>query len=87
MKADAVLFHVLRLNMTDMPKKRLPHQRYVFVTRESPQSMSHLPLKDLDGFFNLTMAYSWSSDVMLPYARIINGKQGGNTTPFERNRG
>ena len=86
LKADAVLIHVLRLDMKDMPENRLPHQRYVFVTRESPQSMSHLPLKELDGFFNLTMAYSLIADVMLPYAMIVKGKQGGKAPPFGRNR-
>ena len=87
LKADAVLIHGLRLKMTDLPKKRLPHQRYVFVIRESPQSTSRLPLKALDDFFNLTMTYSRSADVMFPYAMIVDGKQGGNAPPFRRNRG
>ena len=86
MKADAVLIHGLRLNMKDLPKKRLPHQRYVFVIRESPQSMSRLPLKDLDGLFNLTMTYSRHSDVLLTYGHTSEGKQRGSVPTFHPKR-
>ena len=84
MKADAVLIHGLRLNMTDLPKKRLPHQRYVFVIRESPQSRP--PLKALDGLFNLTMTYSRHSDVLLTYGHTSEGKQRGSVPTFHPKR-
>ena len=72
------------MKLKDLPQRRLPWQKFVFVTRESPQS-THLPLKKLDRFFNLTMTYSPDADVPFPYGQTAVGQEDG-TLPFFHRR-
>ncbi|KAF0287356.1 Galactoside 3(4)-L-fucosyltransferase [Amphibalanus amphitrite] len=82
-RADAVLFHGRLLKIADLPPRRRPEQTFVFVLRESPQS-THLPLKKLDGFFNMTMTYSRDADVVFPYGQTAVGEQPGDLPFFHR---
>ena len=82
-RADAVLFHGRLVRLDDLPRRRRPHQLFVFVLRESPQS-TRLPLKRLDNFFNLTMTYSRHADVVFPYGQTAPGEQRGKLPFFHR---
>ncbi|XDA76558.1 hypothetical protein R6Z07F_006702 [Ovis aries] len=68
-QADAVLVHhreVSNRPQTQLPPSpRPPGQRWVWFSMESPSNC--LKLKDLDGYFNLTMSYRRDSDIFMPY--------------------
>ena len=85
-QADAVMFQILYMNSSDMPARRLPHQRWVLVTKESPYRGAG-KLRPFDGMFNLMATYARDADVVFPYGRTLNGKQGGHLPPFNRSRG
>ena len=86
-QADAVLIHGDRLNITDLPKPRLPHQRYAFVWQEAPSPSRHLKLKQLDGFFNMMITYTRDAGVAFPYRLTAEGKQEESVPPFNSSRG
>ena len=71
-KFDAVIFHGIndQLDEEDLPDRRSEHQKYVFVTLESP-SNRHVEGK-FDGYFNLTMSYQLDSDVVWTYEDIVD---------------
>ena len=54
---------------SSLPKSRSPHQRYVFLTRESP-AHAPLPRSYEAHVFNWTMTYRSDSDFYFPYGRI-----------------
>ncbi|XP_061005270.1 3-galactosyl-N-acetylglucosaminide 4-alpha-L-fucosyltransferase FUT3 isoform X1 [Dama dama] len=68
-QADAVLVHHREVSnrpqMQLPPSPRPPGQRWVWFSMESPSNC--LKLKDLDGYFNLTMSYRRDSDIFMPY--------------------
>ncbi|XP_006896492.1 PREDICTED: galactoside 3(4)-L-fucosyltransferase [Elephantulus edwardii] len=68
-QADAVLIHHREVSVnvrTKLPRSpRPPGQRWVWFSMESPSHCPHL--KDLDGYFNLTMSYRADSDIFTPY--------------------
>ena len=86
-EADAVIIHVLRMDISDLPERRLPHQRFVFVSRESPYHGEAKNLKPLDGLINLMVTYARDADVVAPYGLTLDGKQEGHVMPFNRSRG
>jgi len=64
---DAVVFHQRSWYTSDLPKKRSPHQRYVFWSRESP-GWRLVNTDHMAGFFNWTISYRWDSDIVFPYS-------------------
>ena len=73
-KYDAILVHVHELWMTHMPNfQRKKHQRFVFLTQESPDSMHTIDVTTMENLFNWTMSYKLDSDVPLLYGRIRPG--------------
>ncbi|KAL7295567.1 hypothetical protein TKK_0011207 [Trichogramma kaykai] len=83
-KADAVLFHLQRLEgRASLPtERRHPRQRWVFLTDESPPHTfpssrgSAADLAEYDGLFNWSMSYRLSSDVPVPYGRTRFDRSG-----------
>ncbi|XP_068087137.1 4-galactosyl-N-acetylglucosaminide 3-alpha-L-fucosyltransferase FUT6 isoform X1 [Anabrus simplex] len=76
--ADAVLFHLHQLKGDSMlpPRKpRPPHQRWVFLSDESPYNTFWYKKNNkwemYDGLFNWSMTYRMDSDVPVPYGRTI----------------
>ena len=63
-KSDALIFHITNLwqKPRDIPRTRLPHQKYVFFQRESPVH-THIRLSKYNKFFNVMMTYTRDSDV------------------------
>ena len=66
---DAVVFHLRSWTQQDLPERRLPQQRYVFWSMESPDWDKWLSVDTgrLANFFNWTMTYRWDSDMVSPY--------------------
>ncbi len=63
---DAIMFTHPRGG--PMPKKRSPHQRYVFLTYEPP---AYWPVRtSQNGFFNWTATYKGTSDFQVTYGRV-----------------
>ncbi|XP_043210816.1 alpha-(1,3)-fucosyltransferase 7-like isoform X1 [Amphibalanus amphitrite] len=86
--ADAVVIHGHRINMSNLPSRKRPHKPYVLVWREAPpQTPSRLPLRKLDGYFDLMMAYTRDADVLFPYGLTGEGKQTEKVPPFNASRG
>lgn len=72
-KYDAIIFHVHTLWAMPMPTfRRLKHQRFIFLTQESPTSMStsNFDVTTLGSMFNWTMSYKLNSDILFLYGRI-----------------
>ncbi|XP_053949982.1 alpha-(1,3)-fucosyltransferase C [Anastrepha ludens] len=65
---DAVLFHTAQPFplLQPVPRRRSPHQQYVFALMEPPGETKHV-LTDEAGFYNMTMSYRLDSDIMWPY--------------------
>ena len=76
---DAIVFHLRSWTLTDIPIKRSPHQRYVFLNMESPAWRMLSTWKEIPaGFFNWTMTYRRDSDVVNPYG--LFSKKSANET-------
>ncbi|KAK3891316.1 hypothetical protein Pcinc_004760 [Petrolisthes cinctipes] len=77
--ADAVVFHYIEFALSDLPKVRLPHQRYVWLNTESSERLTqanqgrlrHSHWSDA-GVFNWTMTYHRSSDIYMPYGSLFS---------------
>ena len=66
-RSDAVLVHMRDVSSTmDLPKFRLPNQRWIFYLLESPYH-TQLNLTQFNGYFNWTSTYSYESDIPSPY--------------------
>ncbi|CAF2971610.1 unnamed protein product [Rotaria sp. Silwood2] len=67
--SDAVVFHARGgIKMYDMPKARLPYQRYVLLTKEPPYKTTAI-VGHLNYFFNWTATYRTDSDIDYRYFR------------------
>jgi len=70
---DAVVMNMHEIHLTTMPEdekfQRSQHQRYIFLTQESPQTMPMNPETFLD-YFNWTMTFRLDSDIPFLYGRI-----------------
>jgi alpha-1,3-fucosyltransferase len=68
---DAVVMNMLEL--TDLPEqegfKRQKHQRYVFLSQESPLTIN-LNTSNFEDYFNWTMSYKKNSDVLMLYGSV-----------------
>ena len=79
---DAVVMNMHVLNLTDLPEQffnRSSHQRYVFMTQESPQSL-HTNISAFANYFNWTMNFQSGSDIPLLYGRIRPKPSAPNST-------
>ncbi|XP_075973110.1 alpha-(1,3)-fucosyltransferase C-like [Anticarsia gemmatalis] len=71
---DAILFHApeaVELSKEEFPKKRSPHQKYVFACIESADNYPICSTK-FDGYFNWTWTYRLDSDLRWGYIVIRN---------------
>ena len=66
-EADVLLFH--SRDPPNIPRKRLPKQKYVFFTQESEVHEKPKPI-----IYNLTMTYWLDSDIPLPYGAFKKRK-------------
>ena len=71
-EADAVLFHMVN-GVGRLPPRR-PHQRFVFLLRESPE-LAPVRAPRYRGAFNLTMTYRRDSDVLIGYFSVLRGAE------------
>ncbi|XP_043227188.1 alpha-(1,3)-fucosyltransferase C-like, partial [Amphibalanus amphitrite] len=71
--ADAVLFHLLDVQLEDLPRRRPAGQLWVLFCLESPgyPLVRRRRLARLNGLFNWTMTYRWDSDVAVPYGLVL----------------
>lgn len=74
-KFDAIVFNGPRIHTLsdELPKKRSPHQKYIYFSIESPD---YYPVCNdvFDGFFNWTATYKLNSDLLFSYIEIRNRK-------------
>ncbi|XP_026755797.1 alpha-(1,3)-fucosyltransferase C-like [Galleria mellonella] len=70
-KFDAIAFNGRNMKYYDLPTKRAPHQKYIYVNMESNDNYPVCNAK-FDNFFNLTSTYRLDSDIPLPYILIKN---------------
>lgn len=70
-KYDAIVFHQRDWTSTDVPKIRWIHQRYIFLSMESP-AWRTIDTESMADFFNWTMTYRKDSDVYNPYGWFRN---------------
>ncbi|XP_046746083.1 alpha-(1,3)-fucosyltransferase C-like isoform X2 [Diprion similis] len=82
-KFDAILFHGNELRLDDLPEKREPHQRYVYVNLESPGTRKDPLNSYFEDFFNMTMTYKLDSDIFWPYRLMRNIATGQVAAPLE----
>ncbi|KAF2347144.1 Fucosyltransferase N-terminal [Trinorchestia longiramus] len=73
--ADAVLFHLHRINQPPRDVTRSPGQLWVWMSDESPYNVfmaaKDKVLSHYNGFFNWSMTYRMDSDVPVPYGRTV----------------
>ena len=70
-KFDAILMHMQTVDSFGWPEIRSPHQRYVFVTKESAQYVTvNLKSSKYREAFNLTMTYRLDSDFPNTYGAM-----------------
>nr|CAH0099095.1 unnamed protein product [Daphnia galeata] len=69
---DAVIIHMSgdSFNPEDLPTRRIPQQRYVFWSLESPSWIELKNTTVLENFFNWTLTYRWDSDMVMPYGYV-----------------
>jgi alpha-1,3-fucosyltransferase len=71
---DAILVHMHEISKTHMPYfQRQKHQRFVFLTQESPISMDTIDVTTMRDVFNWTMSYKLNSDIPFLYGRVLPG--------------
>ena len=68
-RSDAVIFHIIDMELTDMPTIRRADQRWIFYSMEAPNFTPNI-LKGLANVFNWTMTYRTDSDVYLGYDMV-----------------
>ncbi|XP_036341944.1 alpha-(1,3)-fucosyltransferase C-like [Rhagoletis pomonella] len=79
---DAVLFHAAEPFplLHSVPRRRSPHQQYVFALMEPPGETKHV-LSDEGGFYNLTMSYRLDSDIQWSYQSLEDMETGEVVAP------
>ncbi|XP_064555573.1 alpha-(1,3)-fucosyltransferase C [Drosophila montana] len=79
---DAIVFHVAQPFplLKPLPARRSPHQAYVFALMEPPGETKH-QLSDELNFYNLTMTYRLDSDIVWPYAQLLDMETGAPVAP------
>ncbi|KAM8719481.1 hypothetical protein ACLKA7_012097 [Drosophila subpalustris] len=79
---DAIVFHVAQPFplLQTLPSRRSPRQAYVFALMEPPGETKHR-LSDEQSFYNLTMSYRLDSDIVWPYAQLLDAETGARVAP------
>ncbi|XP_076321905.1 glycoprotein 3-alpha-L-fucosyltransferase A-like [Tachypleus tridentatus] len=80
-EADAILFHLLDLKESDMPKSRHPQQIWMIYVMEAPW-LVYASWNRLKGIFNWTLSYREDSDVPVKYGFV-----GSRTTKLMKSLG
>lgn len=71
---DAIIVHIHELWLTELPDfQKQSHQRFIFLTQETPMITGNLDVVTLANVFNWTMTYRFNSDILLLYGRIHPG--------------
>ncbi|XP_045583922.1 alpha-(1,3)-fucosyltransferase C-like [Procambarus clarkii] len=72
--ADAIIFHAFDFHPRNVPEVRHAHQRYIWLTHESPGLLRDAVNASSEdgGFFNWTSTYHRDSDVFLPYGGLVS---------------
>ncbi|KAB7498702.1 Alpha-(1,3)-fucosyltransferase C, partial [Armadillidium nasatum] len=70
---DALIIHLRGLNVSDLPRERAKHQRWIMLERESP-AYSMRGINFYNGVFNWTMTYRRDSDVLSKYGYVYHKK-------------
>ncbi|KAK2712742.1 alpha-(1,3)-fucosyltransferase C-like isoform X2 [Artemia franciscana] len=73
LEASAIVFHAPTYQPSQATIARLPHQRYVFFSLESPEKFK--TSNSFDNFFNWTITYRTDSDIYSPYGEIKKRKK------------
>ncbi|CAB3232228.1 unnamed protein product [Arctia plantaginis] len=68
-KFDAIAFNGRTMKSYKLPRKRSPHQKYIYFNMESAENFPVCNTK-FDGFFNWTATYKLDSDLPTPYVLI-----------------
>uniref|UniRef100_A0A0N5BDG4 Fucosyltransferase n=1 Tax=Strongyloides papillosus TaxID=174720 RepID=A0A0N5BDG4_STREA len=81
--SDAVIFHFSDINLTNIPNRTFPTQKFIYFTMEAPFSTSYYSTpKD---YFNWLMSYNRKSDILFQYgSRWINVGDRNNTNTTHR---
>lgn len=79
---DAIVFHAAEPFpvLKPLPKHRRPEQSYVFALLEPPGETKHR-LSDEQNFYNLSMTYRLDSDIVWPYAHLLDAETGAPVAP------
>ncbi|XP_070490701.1 alpha-(1,3)-fucosyltransferase C-like [Chironomus tepperi] len=78
---DAIVFHVAQpMDVKDVLRSRKDNQIYIMANQESPVHTAH-NLKRDNNFFNMTFTYRLDSDILFPYATIMDIKSGVIVAP------
>ncbi|KAL7647901.1 UNVERIFIED_CONTAM: hypothetical protein RMT77_001511 [Armadillidium vulgare] len=70
---DALIIHLRGLNVSNLPRERAKHQRWIMLERESP-AYSMRGINIFNGVFNWTMTYRRDSDVLSKYGYVYQKK-------------
>lgn len=68
-EANAIFFHLLDIDLNDLPKYRHPNQRWIAYNLEAPWLIKE-NLTAMEGLFNWTMNYRSDSDIIVKYGFI-----------------
>ncbi|XP_068989852.1 alpha-(1,3)-fucosyltransferase C-like [Neodiprion pinetum] len=79
---DAVLFHGIQTNASDLPPVRSQCQKYIFVLMEPPANWGLDAAFIPDQFYNWTMTYRRDSDIPRPYGYVIHSATNTPLYPF-----
>ena len=86
---DAVIMNMFAIYDTDRPEDaeaniRTSHQRYIFLSQESPSTLP-IDTSKFRNYFNWTMSYRQDSDIKLSYGRV-RAKSSAPQNPSEMER-
>lgn len=68
--SDAVVFHIRDIDMTSLPQRRSPFQKWVFWSMEPPPYSVFAGFKYMMNMFNWTMTYRFDSDIPVQYGKL-----------------
>uniref|UniRef100_A0A0N4ZC06 Fucosyltransferase n=1 Tax=Parastrongyloides trichosuri TaxID=131310 RepID=A0A0N4ZC06_PARTI len=80
--SDALIFHFSDINLTNLPERAFPLQKFVYFTMEAPFSTDSKITPS--NYFNWVMSYNKKSDVLFQYgSKWINFTEGMNVTRLD----
>ncbi|XP_054712686.1 alpha-(1,3)-fucosyltransferase C-like [Uloborus diversus] len=69
-ESDVILFHVRTMSLLDVPRHRLPNQKWVFFSLEAPPYSYFNGFQFMNNIFNWTMTYREDSDIVVRYGSV-----------------